>query len=433
MTNDDIIEQPPPHSDEAEEAVLGALLIGAEEAAAAVAHMLSPADFWRQKHAWTYEAVLDLYRKGEPIHQVSVHDRLKAAGRLDDAGGMAWLSYLITATPTSVYAKHYAEQVRDYAVRRSTIAAMVKLMESAYRGAETTSDLLDAAEREIAALRRGTGQEGRTLHQAIEGLLGQIGPSATSLPVMTGLVDLDRFLGGLYPGQLIVLAAKTSQGKSALAHQTMAAAARDGHGVLCVSEEMPAEEVAGRMVATESRVPFAVMRRWAEMQEYQEREVMEAAGVLAELPVVIEDRQMDVAGVRSAAKRVQAAQGLGLVIVDYLQLVKSAGRRSSTRAEDVGGIARDLKALAMEMRVPVLALSQYNRDVGDQEPKLENLRESGDIEHSADVALLMWRPDKERPSVTEIKIEKNRNGARDRVRLYFDAPLTTFRELEIRR
>lgn len=430
---DDTAETLPPHSDEAEEAVLGALLIGAEEAAAEVAHMLRPADFWRQRNAWVYEAVMALYVDGQAIHQVSVHDRLRAVGRLDDVGGIAYLSHLIAVTPTSVYAAHYAALVREQSLRRQIIAAAGRLMQAAAGGEQTAAEVLDAAERELTALQRGTGRDGRTLRDAIDGLLTQIGPAAVAMPVMTGMRDLDVHLGGLYPGQLIVLAAKTSQGKSALAHQVTATAARGGHSVLVVSAEMPAEEVAGRMLATDSRVPFAVMRRWGEMQGHQERAVMEAAGRLAELPVVVEDRQMDVAGVRSAAKRVQAQQGLALVVVDYLQLVKSAGKRSATRAEDVGGIARDLKALAMEMHLPVLALSQYNRDVGDIEPELHHLRESGDIEHSADAALLMWRPDKEHPMVTEVKVAKNRNGALGRVRLYFEASVTAFRPFEWRR
>ena len=430
-----MLDSLPPHDDKAEEATLGALILGGDEAMGEVRHVLEPQDFYRQQHATLYAAMQAVYSGPVPLDPTVLTAHLEASGVLETIGGYPFLHTLLDAVWYSGHAKHYAGIVRKLSIRRQAIRAAAKLAESAHSGEQDVAAVLDDAERTLFTLRQGaTGQEERTLGQAIGAFLDEAMHEERSEPVRTGFYALDALIGGLYPGQLCVLAGKTSQGKTALALQIAVTLVKAKRGVLDVSEEMSAELVAGRILGAESRVPMVLMRRWAELGADRQDAVMQAAGKLGDLPLVIEDRIVDVLGVRAAAKRVQMRYGLALIVVDYLQLVTPHTKtRGASRAQEVGDIARGLKNLATEMRVPVLALSQYNRDIGDQEPELYNLRESGDIENAADVALLMWRPDSSNQAITEVKVAKNRNGPLGRTRLYFEGPTTSFRLLEERR
>ncbi len=446
-------EQLPPHDDQAEEAVLGSLVIDAE-AIPRVAAFLTVQDFFRQKHAWIFEACLELFTRNQPINQVSVSDELSRQQRLEEVGGLPFLSHLIATVPTSVYAEHYGQMVRRLSVMRQLINAGGRIVEIGYRAESEGEEALSQAEELIYRLRMGRSERDLvSLHQALDDYLEQeVGSSRLTQQggLGTGFMDLDRLLGGFQPSDLIILAARPGVGKSALALNIAKAVTTDRRAngrrgvVAFFSLEMATEQVVERLLAGESGIDTRRLRvgGWT---DHEEAAVMEAAGRLAELPLYIDDSSMlGMVELRSKARRLYLEEGLDLVVVDYLQLMRGSVAFGGNRVQEISEISRTLKGLARDLNVPVLALSQLSRAVEGRpghEPLLSDLRESGSIEQDADVVIFIYRPDvyfteeewdRQHPGdqyprgIADLIVAKHRNGPLGRPQLVFRERTTTF-------
>ena len=442
------IEQLPPHDDAAEEALLGSLLIDGN-AVGDVLSIVQAGDFYRQKHSLVYASALRVFTHGDPVNQISVADDLHAHGLLDDVGGLPFLSHVLGMTPTSVYAAHYAAIVLRLSIMRRLLRLGGEIAEIGSKAEGTAADALGAAESLLYRLRVDTDRRSAgTMADVAERFLREVGPTSTKPPLYTGFHGLDRLLGGLRAGQLIVLAARPAMGKSALAHNIIAHVAQAGGRCLLFSAEMPDTEVFGRMLGTETRVSYGRIRDWGGLMEHEQEIVSDGVGRLSELPIVMEDStSLDTQKLRGLVKRHAINGSIALVVVDYLQLLRGdASRRWQNRAEEVGHISRELKSIALDMGVPVLAVSQLNRAVEGrlgQEPQLSDLRESGSIEQDADIVLFLSRADLHvteeywartepgRPyprGIVQVRVAKHRSGPNGMLEMAFQEQFTRFVE-----
>ena len=433
MTNGNIA----PQSLEAEQNVLGSLLID-HAAAAKIADLLLPTDFYRSKHGDIYAAMLELYRRREPIDLTLLGDELRKAGKLDDIGGSAYLAHVMNTTPTAVHVEHYAKIVHDKAGLRNLITAAGKIAAIAY---EETNDLGEGQQRAMAALLEAVGKTSDGVHiysptEQGHAIVNMIEAISKGVPrgVSSGLRNLDAVTGGLNKGELIVLAARPSVGKSALSENIAESVARAGHTVAFFSIEMSLEMVMGRWLA---RGGLISSRRFIQgLTEDEWGTLYSLADERSRLPIFL----MDPPGassqtIRSAIERM-SLQGtdVDLVVVDYLQLIANNEPmiKGESKADRIGRITGNLKQLARQLNVPVLLLAQLNRDPehrSDDEPQLSDLRGSGDIEQDADVVLMMWR---QQPGpadlgpVVRMKVAKQRNGPLGDVAIRFDGPRYRF-------
>ena len=445
-------EQLPPHDDQAEEAVLGSLVIDSE-AVPRVAASLTAKDFFRQKHSWIFEACVALFTRNEPVNQISVSDELSRHQRLEEVGGLPFLSHLIATVPTSVYAEHYGQVVKRLSIMRQLISAGGRIAEIGYRAESEEDEALRQAEDLIYGLRMGRSERDLvSLHQALDKYLEQdLASGLTSEGgVRTGFADLDHLLGGLQGSDLVILAARPGVGKSALALNiaktvTSTRRANGLRGVVAFfSLEMATEQVVERLLAGESGIDTRRLRlrNWG---DHEEASIMEAVGQLAELPLYIDDSALlGMVELRSKARRLHMEEGLDLVVVDYLQLMHGNGGFGGNRVQEISEISRSLKGLARDLNVPVLALSQLSRAVEGRpghEPMLSDLRESGSIEQDADVVMFLYRgdmyfteeewdrqhPGEEYPrGIADLIVAKHRNGPLGRPQLVFRERTTTF-------
>ncbi len=424
------------------------------EAVSGVQIILQESDFFRQKHAWVYEACVALFLRNDPISQISVADELARHQRLDEVGGLPFLSHLIAVVPTSVYVDNFARVVRRLSIHRQLIAAGAQIADIGTRAEEDEEEALRKAEELLYRMRLGQSTRdleplrdvlGRYIEESEQALTG------ASAGVASGFVDLDRQLGGGFqPSDLLILAARPGVGKSAFALNVAKQAARtsrdDGRRriVALFSLEMAAEQVIERLLAGESGINSTRIRSriWT---DYEESAIMNAVGRLADLPLYIDDSvTLGIIELRSKARRLSLDEGLDLIVVDYLQLMTGANFPGN-RVQEISEISRSLKALARDLNVPVLALSQLSRAVENRprhEPFLSDLRESGAIEQDADVVLFLYRadmiytgeewerqhPDQEYPrGIADIIIAKHRNGPTGRMQVVFEEQTTTFR------
>ncbi len=433
---------PVPANIEAEEAVLGALLID-PNAILRVAPRLRPEDFYLERHAWIYEAMLKVHERGEAIEVLTLADQLRQEGKLEQVGGMGGLVALTNRVPTSVHVEYYAELVERAAIRRRLMEAAQEIARLAYQGEGEIDEIIDQAEQLIFAIH--TEREHRDLRhlsQAMEALMDHLEHIQASegeiLGVPTGLRDLDAILGGLQKSDLILLAARPGVGKTSLAlNIALNAAVRFRRHVAFFSLEMSAEQLALRLLSTMANIDSQKLRR-GELNEQEWQQLLEAAAVLAETEFYVDDTPaISVMELRSKARRLHAEIRLDLIIVDYLQLMQS-DLRTDNRVQEISYISRSLKALAREVNVPVLALSQLSRGVEqrhNKRPILSDLRESGSLEQDADVVLFLYRDDyydenTEKPNIAEIRVAKHRHGPTGVVEVYFDKAHTRFADLE---
>lgn len=445
----------PPHDIEAEEAVIASLLVDSE-AIYKVAAILQPDDFFREKNAWAYEACLALWERNETINEVTVGHELARRDRLEQIGGLAYLSRLVTELPTPIGVEHYAGIVKRDAVYRRLIEAASRITQMAYSGGPDLDGTLARAESLLLSL--STGQrlsdfvhirdvldgfwEGPGLEAFKGGLQGNI---------RTGFMDLDTLLGGLKRADLIVLAARPSLGKTSLAlNIARNAAAGQNAKVAIFSLEMAAEQLVQRLLASESGVDSTRLRLGLHT-EAEERRVMNALGILSAIDIYVDDSAVQrVTEIRSKALRLHRDQGLDLVIVDYLQLIHGT-ERGDNRVQEISLISRSLKELARELDVPVIAVSQLSRAPEMRSPHipiLSDLRESGSIEQDADVVVFIYREDvyvrKEDWELAhpegnpypagdaQIIIAKHRNGPTGTIHLRFRQKLARFEDLLLR-
>jgi replicative DNA helicase len=445
-----VLGKVPPHDLEAEVAVLGAILLS-PAALAAVLDVLTPEHFYRENNAAIYRAALALFQQGEPIDNVTLAAELAKLGVLERVGGRAHLALLQEQVPTAANVEHYAKIVRAKADKRALIAAGGECQRHGFDdalGAEEAINLGQAATYALSADRAGAGLvRAGTLVPAAMASIDNPGSAAPG--VRTGLRDLDRKTGGLRPGDLVVLAARPSMGKSALAFQVAAHVAIDqGRPVAIYSLEMSREQVVDRLLCMRARVDSDRVRRHRQgdlqISDHEYEALVAAGGPLASAPLLIDDSPtLADLTFRMKARQASARESAELIVVDFLQLMESraGGAGDGNRVQEVSAIARSLKAVARELAVPVLALSQLSRACEsrqDKRPMLSDLRESGEIEQCADLVLMLYRDDyynrdqSQKPGVAEVIVAKHRNGPTGVVELHWNAPTTTFADLETR-
>jgi len=435
----------PPHSVEAEQSIIGGLMLD-NQVWDKISTKLCEADFYRTEHRILFRTIYALAKKDQPFDVVTLLDALKSYNELDDAGGEAYLFELANNTPSVANVSAYADIVREKSVQRQLIAVATEIADSAYNpvGREVP-ELLDLAETKVFAIGEQTGGDGgpenikSILVRAVEKIdaLYHNGDAITGLA--TGLSDLDEMTSGLQPSDLVIVAGRPSMGKTTLVmNMAEHAAIKSGKPVLVFSMEMPADSLAMRMMSSLGRIDQHRIRT-GKLHDDDWPRVTSAVHMLSEAPLFIDDTPALSPGeMRARSRRLAKEHGaLGLIVVDYLQLMKAPGFSADNRTAEISEISRSLKALAKELQVPVIALSQLNRSLeqrADKRPVMSDLRESGAIEQDADLICFIYRdevynedsPDK---GTAEIIIAKQRNGPIGKVRVAFIGKFTRFEDL----
>lgn len=436
------IERLPPHSIEAEEAVLGSLLID-PDAILEVATFLRPEDFSREKNRWIYQAILDLHDAREPIDFLTLSEVLRNRAQLDQIGGEAYLIGLLNTVPTSVNAQAYGRMVESTALRRRLIQVAGKIADLAYDESEDISVVLDRSEQALFGVsEERTTRELTPVRDIARAYLDRIeelnarGEEMIGIP--TGFTDLDRLLGGLNKSDLIILAARPGMGKTALQlSMAMHAGLRMGKRVAMFNLEMSGEQLVQRMIAAQTKIDSQRLRR-GQLREQEWPIFYEAIGRLSETHIFIDDTpSITPSQLRTKCRRLYAEYGLDLIMLDYLQLMQ-AERTTNNRVQEISEISRGLKSLARELDVPLVAASQLSRAVEsrqDKRPQLSDLRDSGSIEQDSDIVMFIYRDEyyneaTDRPNIAEINIAKHRNGPTGTIDLYWHGKLATFRNLQ---
>ncbi len=434
----------PPQDLEAERALLGAVMLN-KNAIYDVVDIVSPDDFYANKHKDIFEAMLTLFNKGEPIDLVTVSTKLKEQGNLNSIGGRAYLTELIGVAPSASNATFYAHTTKTKHILRSLIEASAEINEVAFQEADDVEQVLDLAQSKIYEIAStGTLQKFKSIGDELKGAwerLEKLQETKDSLRgVPTGFKALDDLLSGFQRSDLVILAARPSMGKTALALDiARQAAVKHKIPVGIFSLEMSSQQLTDRMLSAEARVSSWKLRTGHLSTDNEYDSLRNAMDRLSEAPIFIDDKaERTVLQMRSIARRLKAENGLELVIVDYLQLITPSSTRSSdSMVQQVTEISRSLKAMARELDVPVIALSQLSRAVEQRrgQPRLSDLRDSGSIEQDADVVMFIHREDKmqedaEKNNIAEILVEKHRNGPVGKIELYFDEDKTSFVELD---
>lgn len=442
----------PPQNLEAEQSLLGSLLID-PEAITKVGDLLRPEDFYKDSHRIICETIIELYERHEPIDLLSMGNRLEEKGHLQEIGGRAALAELTNAVATAGNVAHYAQIVEKKATLRRMIQTASEITQMGYNEAEDTRVLLDQAEQRLFNVSSHFLKQSFTpLRSVLEGAFERIDElhreRGKLRGLTTGFTELDNVLAGLQNSDLVILAARPSVGKTSFALDIARnAAVKTKKSVGIFSLEMSKEQLVDRMICAEANIDLWRLRtgRLSERDDEFPR-INHALGVLSEAPIYIDDSAgCTVLEIRTKARRLQAEHGLGLIIIDYLQLMESHRYTGGdNRVQEVSEISRGLKQLARELNIPVLCLSQLNRSVELLKPaipKLAHLRESGSIEQDADVVLFIYRKaaDKgyrpedlapEEKGLAEIHIAKHRNGPTGQVSIFFDAQRACFKNLE---
>ena len=449
-----ISESSPPHDVEAEKAVLGSLLIDSE-GIFKIANFLRPDDFFTPENQWVYDACFSLYQRNEGINQITVAHELAQKGRLEEAGGAAYLSHLVSMVPTSLHIEYYGQIVSRLAIMRRLISAGSQITALGYEADSEVDVALNKAEDILFKTRqRRSHQDFVPIRQVLSQYVEEAGPAQPreeALPhVLTYFVAIDDMLGGLQRSDLIVMGARPSAGKTTLAlNIARNTAVNQKACVAMFSLEMSRQAVVQRLLANEANVDSRSVRLGT-YTEKQERRIMEASGILSEAPIYIDDSpQMRVVEMRGKAQRLHREHTVDLVIVDYLQLIQGESR-SESRVQELSEITRSLKALAREIDAPVLAISQLSRAIEwrtSHKPQLSDLRDSGSIEQDADVVLFISRDamyftkeDWEKThdmgiepyeeDKADIIIAKHRNGPTGEIKLRFDSKTARFEDAQ---
>lgn len=442
--SDPTINRIPPQSLESERALLGALLLK-PDVLHDVADSVRPESFYAEKHRIIYEAMRELSERSEPIDLLSLSERLTASGNLERIGGRAYIAELAGSAPAPGNYAHYADLVSRKHIMRSLIDASYEITESAYDEANDIVHTLDEAEKKIMAIGNASASHkfiaiSEKLADAWDRIEDMSKNKDTIRGIPTGFPTLDNLLSGLHKSDLIILAARPSMGKTSLALDIARnTAVRHDVPVGIFSLEMSSEQIVDRMLSAESYVDSWKMRTGSINKEDDFAKIRDALENLSKAPIYIDDKPaQNILSMRAVARRLKRERGIGLIIVDYLQLMAPTNtKQSDSMVQQVTEISRSLKQLARELEVPVLALSQLSRAVEQRggKPRLSDLRDSGSIEQDADVVMFIHRddkrnPDSDRPNVAEILIEKHRNGPTGVAELYFDEKRTSFQSLD---
>lgn len=430
----------PPQSLESERGLLGALLMK-PEAIHDISDTVRPESFYAEKHRTIFETMRELSDRGEPIDLLSLSERLQTKSLLERCGGRAYIAELANSAPAPGNFAHYADLVTRKHLMRSLIDAAHEISEAAYDENFETAEVLDQAEKKIYAIGNASASHkfiaiGEKLDSAWERIEANSGKDGTIRGVPTGYPDLDNLLSGLHKSDLIILAARPSVGKTSLALDIARnAAVRHNIPVGIFSLEMSAEQLVDRMLSAESYVNSWKLRTGNVHEEQDFERIRDALEVLSKAPIYIDDKPgSNILAMRAVARRLKRERGIGLIVVDYLQLMAPTNtKQSDSMVQQVTEISRSLKSLARELEVPVLALSQLSRAVEQRggKPRLSDLRDSGSIEQDADVVMFIHREDRtkedsDRKNIAEILIEKHRNGPTGKIELYFDEKRTSY-------
>src|SRR2546425_8481927 len=441
----DTVEKLLPQNIEAECGVLGSIIID-PEAIVQVSDFLHPDDFYRDTHRTIYEVIIQLYEEQEPADFITICDELERRNKLEEVGGASYITSLINQVPTSGNVEFYGRIVERNAILRRLIEAAGQIAAVAYQ--EEDADVaLDKAEQLIFNIsQRHARSDFSLLRDILSEYMNKLDQlherRGTIVGVPTGFADLDHLTGGLQKSDLIILAARPAVGKSSMA-LTMAhnTAVKHQRSVAIFSLEMSKEQLVQRLLSMDASIDQQRLRTgWIEDDDWER--IVYAMGTLSEANIWIDDTaSISPMEMRSKARRLQAEHSVDLIIVDYLQLMQSSvgGKRNENRVQEISEISRNLKGLARELNVPVLALAQLSRAVESRSskvPQLSDLRESGSIEQDSDIVMFIYRddvynPESERKNIADIIVAKHRNGPVGQISLYFQANQTRFRDLEL--
>ncbi len=429
----------PPQNLEAEQSVLGALLID-REAISKVVEFLHPESFYREAHQWLYEAILNLFNKNEPVDLVTVTDELSRMGKLEAVGGRIYVADIINSVPTSANVEYYGRIVEDKSILRQLISQGSTLATEAFKEDVDVDDVLDGAQKTIFELAQRKIRKGFVkIKDLLDSVMKKIeetydqGSHITGVP--SGFVDLDEMTGGFQPAELTVIAARPSMGKTALAlNMAQNAAIKHNTSVAIFSLEMSKESLTQRLLCSEAEIDSGHLKS-KNLHDHEWKKLGRALGRLSEAPIYIDDSpSLSPLELRAKAQKLKVEYNVGMIIIDFMQLMRGSRRSYENRTQEVSDISRALKAVAREVNVPILALSQLSRAVEqrqDQVPRLSDLRESGEIEQVADLVLFIHRESyydraSENGNLAQIIVAKQRNGPTGTVELTFRKEITKF-------
>lgn len=435
-------ERVPPQNIEAEQAVLGAMLIK-KEAIAEVQEILQPNDFYREAHRIVYEAMVQLQNNDEAVDLVTLTEQLRKSEQLDKIGGLAFITQLANAVPTAANVVYHAKIVKEKAELRSLINAATAIASAAYEDNTDVENIMDDAEKKILAVaNRQNGGAFESMKSIVMRTFERINVLYESKGGLTGISsgfkDLDKLTAGLQKSDLILVAARPSMGKTAFTLNIASYVGTHGGKVAFFSLEMSKEQLMQRMLCAEGGID-ATKLRTGQLDTPEWNKLVHVADTLSRAPIYIDDTAgITVMELRSKARRLKAEHGLDLIIIDYLQLMQGRpSKNGDNRQQEISEISRSLKALARELDVPVIALSQLSRSVESRQikkPMLSDLRESGSLEQDADIVMFLYREDyydkdTENKNITDIIVAKHRNGPVDTISLFFQKEYTKFRDL----
>lgn len=435
-------ERVPPQNIEAEQAVLGAMLIK-KEAIAEVQEILQPDDFYREAHRIVYEAMVQLQNNDEAVDLVTLTEQLRKSEQLDKIGGLAFITQLANAVPTAANVVYHAKIVKEKAELRSLINAATAIASAAYEDNTDVENIMDDAEKKILAVaNRQNGGAFESMKSIVMRTFERINVLYESKGGLTGISsgfkDLDKLTAGLQKSDLILVAARPSMGKTAFTLNIASYVGTHGGKVAFFSLEMSKEQLMQRMLCAEGGID-ATKLRTGQLDTQEWNKLVHVADTLSRAPIYIDDTAgITVMELRSKARRLKAEHGLDLIIIDYLQLMQGRpNKNGDNRQQEISEISRSLKALARELDVPVIALSQLSRSVESRQikkPMLSDLRESGSLEQDADIVMFLYREDyydkdTENKNITDIIVAKHRNGPVDTISLFFQKEYTKFRDL----
>ncbi|AWV90930.1 replicative DNA helicase [Bradymonas sediminis] len=438
----DLTIRVPPHNEDAERSLLGAILLD-NRVLDEILSRLSVEDFYREPHRHIFRAMADLHRRSEPVDVITLADHLAAENRLEAVGGPSFLARLSNAVPSAANAAQYGEIVRRKSALRKFIATADTLVQDAYADVPDVTEFMDEVERQLFAITQsGVKKDYSSMREVIQSAFTQIeslyNKSEHITGVPSGFADLDEMTAGWQRSDLIIVAARPAMGKTSFT-LNMAAHAAISRGIPAVffSLEMSNEQLAIRLLCSEARVDQSKLRR-GNMNDQEWAKLIKAAGSLSEAQIFLDDTPaLPIMEFRSKCRRLKAEHDIGIIFIDYLQLMRGSGGPNGSREQEISEISRNLKAVAKELNVPVIALAQLNRGVesrADKRPMMSDLRESGAIEQDADIITFIYRdevynPDTEEKGVAEIIIGKHRNGSIGSVKLRFFGPITRFENL----
>lgn len=432
----------PPHDLEAEQAVIGSMLTDNEAVTNSI-EVLKPEDFYRADNRIIFESMLNLYGRSEPIDIITVKSELESMGKFDQVGGLEYLAELPDKVPTTANVQKYIKIVEDKSSLRSLIKTANEIIELGYDPTEDVNDIMEGAEKKVFNLTQGKNQKG---YSAIKDVLVD---SFTQLEelynrkqhitgVPSGFADLDYRTAGFHGSELILVAARPAMGKSAFALNIATnAAVRADTPVAIFSLEMSKEQMVNRILCSEAMVDSNKVRT-GKLEEEDWGKLAEAIGPLSSAEMYIDDTPgISITEIRAKCRKLKIEKNIGLVVIDYLQLIQGSNKRSNSREQEISEISRSLKILAKELNVPVIALSQLSRAVEqrpDHKPMLSDLRESGAIEQDADIVMFLYRddyynPDSEKKNIAEVIIAKHRGGSTGSVDLRWFGSYTKFTNL----